>query len=118
MTVAARISQADMPFSVRSLAERWSCSEGMIRKMIKDGTLQCFTIGTLIRIPVAEVERIECNPPQNTPSKGSGEGSPLSGETKKASGTGPVSPPPIGSMPKRKPGNAGGATVHHGPWSA
>jgi len=47
------------PYTVRSLAERWSCSEGMIRKMIKDGTLQCFTIGTLIRIPVAEVERIE-----------------------------------------------------------
>ena len=97
MTAHARTQQADMPFSVRSLAERWSCSEGMIRKMIKDGTLQCFTIGTLIRIPVAEVERIECNPPQNTPSKGSGEGSPSSGETKKASGTGPVSPPPIGS---------------------
>lgn len=118
MTAAARISQADPPFSVRTLAERWGCSEAMIRKMIKAGDLQCFTIGTLIRIPVAEVERIECNPNPITPSKGSGEGSPSSGETKKASGTGPVSPPPIGSMPKRKPGNAGGATVHHGPWSA
>lgn len=49
------------PFSVRSLAERWDCSEAMIRKLIKAGDLQCFTIGTLIRIPMTEVERIECN---------------------------------------------------------
>ncbi|MDK2756423.1 MAG: hypothetical protein KYX66_06775 [Blastomonas fulva] len=48
------------PFSVRSLADRWECSEGLIRKMIRNGTLQSFTIGTLIRIPVSEVERIEC----------------------------------------------------------
>lgn len=49
------------PFSVRRLADRWSCSEGLIRKMIKNGMVQSFTIGTLIRIPMSEVERIERN---------------------------------------------------------
>lgn len=109
---------ADRPtFTVRGLADRWECSEGMIRKMVKDGTLQYFTIGTLIRIPAAEVERIECAN-LNTQSSGSGEGTPSNGPTPKENPTASVLPPPIGSTPRRRPANAGGAaTVHHGLWS-
>ena len=47
------------PFSVRQVAERWECSEGLVRKLIRSGALQCFRLGTLIRISAAEVERFE-----------------------------------------------------------
>ncbi|MFN3474034.1 MAG: helix-turn-helix domain-containing protein [Blastomonas sp.] len=105
-------------FTVRSLADRWECSEGMIRKMIKTGDLQCFTIGSLIRVPATEVERIECASP-NTPSSDSEADTPSSGPTPMESPIGTVLPPPIGLTPKRKLASAGGAaTVHHGPWSA
>lgn len=59
MTAPANIQLA-RPFSVPQLAHRWGCSEGLIRKMIRDGRLQCFRPGTLIRISAAEVERFEC----------------------------------------------------------
>lgn len=38
------------PFSVPQLAHRWGCSEGLIRKMIRDGRLHCFRPGTLIQM--------------------------------------------------------------------
>jgi excisionase family DNA binding protein len=44
------------PFSVPQLAERWGCSQGLVRKLIRDGRLQCFRPGALIRISAAEVE--------------------------------------------------------------
>ncbi|WP_156025037.1 hypothetical protein [Sphingomonas phyllosphaerae] len=47
------------PYSVTALAERWSCSEGVIRKQLQSGAIGHFRIGTLIRIPDAEVRRIE-----------------------------------------------------------
>jgi len=48
------------PFSVPQVAERWGCSEGLVRKLIRSGELACFRPGTLIRIAAAEVERFEC----------------------------------------------------------
>lgn len=48
-----------MPFSVAALAERWACSEGAIRNQLRAGRLAYFRIGTLIRIPAAEVDRFE-----------------------------------------------------------
>ena len=30
------------PYSIRTLAERWSCSEGLVRKLIRSGELQSF----------------------------------------------------------------------------
>lgn len=45
--------------SVRSLASRWGCSEGVVRKVIATGGLHAFRVGTLIRIPLSEVERYE-----------------------------------------------------------
>lgn len=48
------------PYSVPQLAMRWGCSQGLIRKMIDDGRLQSFRLGTLIRISATEVEKIEC----------------------------------------------------------
>lgn len=47
------------PFSVRTLAQRWGCSEGAIRKRIAEGSLHTFRIGVLIRIAASEVMRIE-----------------------------------------------------------
>ncbi|PHQ63064.1 MAG: hypothetical protein COC10_08170 [Sphingobium sp.] len=47
------------PYSVKSLAERWECSESMIRKLIKNGALRHFTIGKMVRIPQASVEDYE-----------------------------------------------------------
>lgn len=49
----------DPPFTVDSLAERWSCSPGAVRNRIKAGELQAFRVGNLIRIAVAEVMRFE-----------------------------------------------------------
>lgn len=46
-------------YSPASLAERWQCSAGHIRGMIKRGELAHFRIGKLYRIAAAEVERIE-----------------------------------------------------------
>lgn len=48
------------PFSVRSLAARWGCSDGAVRNLIRNGTLSHFRIGDLIRIPAEEVARFEC----------------------------------------------------------
>lgn len=50
------------PYSVPQLAERWGCSDSMIRKLINQGELQSFRIGTLIRIAAAEVARFEAQP--------------------------------------------------------
>lgn len=47
------------PYSIAQLADRWGCSDSMIRKLIKNGELQCFRIGVLMRIAAAEVERFE-----------------------------------------------------------
>lgn len=52
----------DLPYSVARLAERWSCSEGLIRKLIKQGQLKSFRPGTLTRISAAEVARFEGAP--------------------------------------------------------
>lgn len=47
------------PYSIAQLADRWGCSDSMIRKLINQGQLQTFRIGTLFRIAAAEVARIE-----------------------------------------------------------
>lgn len=48
------------PFSVRSLAARWDCSQGAVRNLIRAGKISHFRIGDLIRIPAEEVGRFEC----------------------------------------------------------
>lgn len=57
------------PFSVVTLAERWDCSESLIYKLVQQKKLRPFNIGTLIRIPVEEVERFEAAQAQ-TPDEG------------------------------------------------
>ena len=47
------------PFSVAKLAQRWDCSEGLVRKLIEKTELSAFRVGTLIRIRALEVERYE-----------------------------------------------------------
>ncbi len=53
------IARTEPPYTVDSLAKRWGCSPGMIRKRIKSGEIRVFRLGALIRIPSAEVERFE-----------------------------------------------------------
>jgi len=55
---------AARPYSPETLAERWDCSPEKIRLMCRHGQLASFRLGKLIRIPAAEVERVEC---LNTP---------------------------------------------------
>lgn len=50
------------PYSVAQLAERWGCSGNVVRKLINHGELRFFRIGSLIRIPAAEVQRYEALP--------------------------------------------------------
>ncbi len=53
-------SPSEPPFSVRSLSERWGCSEGAVRSVIRSGNLGHFRVGDLIRVPAEEVRRFEC----------------------------------------------------------
>ena len=56
------------PFSPETLAERWGCSAEKVRRMYHSGEIAAFRLGKLIRIPADEVDRIECQASQNTPS--------------------------------------------------
>ena len=49
----------ERPYTTETLAERWQCSAQHIRDMVHKGHLRVFRVGRLIRIPAAEVERIE-----------------------------------------------------------
>jgi len=111
------------PYSIPQLADRWGCSDGLIRKLLRNDRLHGFKLGALIRISAAEVERFECQAetiPAHGPSKGSGEGSPSSGGPSKpesGSGTDDNSPPKIGRAPRRRRAGYGKAPiVVHGPW--
>jgi excisionase family DNA binding protein len=57
--IEAMLAEAP-PFSVRSLAARWDCSQGAVRNLIRAGKISHFRIGDLIRIPAEEVGRFEC----------------------------------------------------------
>jgi excisionase family DNA binding protein len=54
-------------FRVTSLAERWDCSPGKIRDMIRTGALPCLKLGKLVRIPVAAVYEFEAKCQNQTP---------------------------------------------------
>jgi len=44
------------PYTVKSLAERWQCSDEHVRKLVRSGALQAFALGgKLIRISKIEV---------------------------------------------------------------
>jgi excisionase family DNA binding protein len=102
-------------YTVATLAERWDCSQGVIRKLIADNRLACFRVGTLIRISVEEVRRFEC---QNIASNDSAADMPSSIETTPESGTGNSFERPTALGLKRKhEGDGRRATVHHGPWA-
>ncbi|PQM29633.1 hypothetical protein CVO77_00430 [Sphingopyxis lindanitolerans] len=113
------------PYSIAQLADRWGCSDSMIRKLVNQGELQTFRIGALIRVSAAEVERYEKCPaePSPIPSSDSGEGSPSSGEspqksTPSKSAAVVNSPRKIGRAPNRKRAPSGkGPTIVRGPWN-
>ena len=91
-------------YTVASLAQEWDCSEGVIRKEIAAGRLGHFRIGTLIRIPVEEARRYEC---QNTASNDLETGSLSSIVTQPESGTVSVFRPRTALGLKRKLGADG-----------
>jgi excisionase family DNA binding protein len=93
-------------YTVASLAAEWECSEGVIRKAIRDGELGCFRLGTLIRIPAEEVRRFECT---SLPSSDCAEDMPSSGATKPESAAATDSRLPIAPPRKRRQGIGGGA---------
>ena len=46
-------------YTIKSLAERWSCSPDVIYDMIRAGAIKVFRVGRAIRISAAEVARYE-----------------------------------------------------------
>jgi excisionase family DNA binding protein len=91
-------------FTVATLAAEWECSEGVIRKVIATGELGCFRLGTLIRIPVEEVRRFECQAIQSNASEADMQSS---GVTNTASAAATRSKLPIAPQPKRRRGHGG-----------
>lgn len=90
-------------YDVPRLAARWGCSDGLIRNMIRRGELATFRLGNLVRIPAAEVERIECQT-FRSPSRDCEANTPSSIETTTESVIVNRSSRPIVSVPKQKPG--------------
>lgn len=100
------------PFRVATLAERWGCSASMIRKLIGQGAITPFKIGTQLRISAAEVERFESC--QIIQSSGSGGDLPLSGMSAESAAA-DSSPPQIGRAPRRKRADFGTEPINrHG----
>lgn len=47
-------------YRASDLAKRWDCHPTHIYRMIREGRLRAFKIGSLLRVSEAEVGRIEC----------------------------------------------------------
>ena len=102
-----------MTYTVASLAREWHCSEGVIRKLIHDGQLGCFRLGTLIRIPAEEVARF-----QTIQSSGSEADMPSSGATEESAFDTGLRPLIALERRLRRDGfGQGETTVRHGPWA-
>lgn len=102
------------PFTASTLAARWECSEGLIYKLIAQGRLRSFRIGTLIRISQEEVERFECGPSSDLE-----EALPKFGETVTENDTAEPWTPEIGKGRKRRRVGFGQQdNVASGPWAA
>lgn len=107
------LQKIERPFTVPNLAERWGCSEGLIRKMIDRGELRSFRLGVLIRVPADEVERVECQ--IRTPSSASLGDSPWSGKSQTESDAGSGSTLKIVRARKRKLVPSGKTAPHRTP---
>ena len=44
---------------IADVAERWSCSPGKVRSLIKSGDLPALRLGTMLRVPVAALSAFE-----------------------------------------------------------
>ncbi len=78
------------PYTPRTLAERWGCSDRHIRDLIKKNKLPAFKVGSLVRIGADVVERIEACGLSNIGDTGAFPGQPAPGQP----GARSVSPPP------------------------
>jgi excisionase family DNA binding protein len=104
-------------FTVQQLAARWACHRSHIYRMIDAGEIAPFRIGTLIRIPTSEVERIECPQIPPLPSNDSGVDGPSNGSMPKAGPTVTSCTRPIGLGQRPKPaGDGRPGTVLPGRW--
>jgi excisionase family DNA binding protein len=103
-------------YRVPQLADRWGCSPGHIRNLIAAGKIRAFTIGRLVRIPAAEVERVECS---SSASSDCAAGSPLSGTMTPGSATADNLPRAIDLAPRRRrAAESPPAAAHGGPLAA
>ncbi|MCS0462922.1 excisionase family DNA-binding protein [Rhizobium favelukesii] len=60
--MSAPLDEDHRPFTPKSLAERWLCSERHVRNMLAAGQLPYFRLGgKLIRIKWADVDHFERN---------------------------------------------------------
>ena len=50
-------------YTVKTLADRWSCSIDVVYDMIRQGCLRTFRVGRALRISPAEVDRYESGAP-------------------------------------------------------
>jgi excisionase family DNA binding protein len=116
------VSDPTPAFTVATLAARWQCGQSTVRKLIADGDLKAFRIGTAIRISAEEVGRYEC---QNIRCSDSAADTPLSGPKTPENPSIPPETeaegrytPKIARARKRKPAGSGkGATILPGPWA-
>ena len=104
-------------FNITRLALHWSCSEGLVRKLLKNGQLKGFKIGNLWRIKYSEVENYECRKEASSPSNGLEADGLSSTKTIVAHAGVNALMRPIGKAPRRKRGSAGalGSSLN-GPW--
>jgi excisionase family DNA binding protein len=72
MSETRKLIPSPPAYRVAALAERWQCSSGHIYGLIRDGKLNAFKVGKLLRVRAEEVERIETPPPiaEQPPAKG------------------------------------------------
>ena len=63
-----------IPFNAETLAERWGCSAGLVRKLCRTGQLNHFRVGSLYRMSLVHVLEFETRaqlPPQVNAQKAS-----------------------------------------------
>lgn len=106
------------PLSVPQLAARWGCSEGLVRKLIRNGDLHCFRPGALIRISAAEVERFECQQMTAHTASSASEAGSRSSIISKESASDANLTQRIARAPRRRPAVSGPVqNVARGPWA-
>jgi excisionase family DNA binding protein len=46
-------------YTIKGAAQQFNCSQSMVKKLIRNGEIRTYKLGTLVRIPREEIERIK-----------------------------------------------------------